>query len=247
MTHRSGSDPSQSDVGDLGALRRLTVASVLLAVVIAVPSTYAFVAAFGFDVEAAIFGDPAAILGRGPEAAALLHWGALGDMLYSYLLLVPLALYLHRKLRPRKPWLADLGTAGAFAYIFVGASSAAILATVGPSLIEAYAAAAPVDRQPIAISYGVMRDVVFFALWQTLDAITAGTWVLSVGWLILPENRARGLLLMAFGVAGLALGLQTVLGLHRLSYLAAGVAVPLAIWAGWLILDRLSQRERLPR
>ncbi len=31
------------------------------------------------------------------------------------------------------------------------------------------------------------RKIVYLALWQTLDAITLGTWILSVGWLIKPS------------------------------------------------------------
>jgi hypothetical protein len=57
-------------MSDSDSLRRLAVAGVLLAIVISVPSTLAFAAAFGWDLEATIFGEPRAILGRGAEAAA---------------------------------------------------------------------------------------------------------------------------------------------------------------------------------
>jgi hypothetical protein len=233
-----------SAVRDLDSLRRLATLSALLAIVIAVPSTLAFVAAFGWDVEAAIFGRPDAILGGGEGSASLLRRGAFGDMLYSYLLLAPVALFLHRRLRPIKPWLADLGTAGAFAYIFVGGSAAAILATVGSSLVDAHATAGPAERVAIATSFDVLRNIVYFALWQTLDAITAGTWVLSVGWLLLAERPLVGRLLVVLGAGFLALSVMTVLGIHSLAVLLAIVATVLAVWAGWAVIDRGRDRDR---
>lgn len=226
-------------MSDIDALRRLARYSAVLAIVIGLVSSVAFFAAFGWDIEAAIFGDPAAILGRGAEAAVLLRWGAIGDMLYSYLLLLPLALFLHRRLRPIKPWLADIGTAGAFAYIFVGAAAAAILAIVGSSLVEAHATAAPSDRAAIANAFELLRDGVFFAIWQTLDPITAGTWILSVGWLLLAERRVIGRLLVSFGVGLMALSLTTVLGIHSIIVILAAVVVVVVAWAGWVAIDRL--------
>ncbi|MEO6349303.1 MAG: hypothetical protein ABIP53_01505, partial [Candidatus Limnocylindrales bacterium] len=61
---------------NLDGLRRLAIGASLLAIVISVPSTLAFSAAFGFSLDGALFGEPSAILGRGSSAATLLRWGA---------------------------------------------------------------------------------------------------------------------------------------------------------------------------
>lgn len=225
-------------MSDLDSLRRLAIGGVGLAIGIGVLSTLAFFAAFGWDLEAAVFGDPDAILGRGAEAAALLRWGAIGDMFYSYLLLLPLALFLHRRLRPNRPWLADLGTLAGLAYIFLGAAGAAILAIVGSSLVEAYSAAAPVDRAAIAVSYGVLRDIVFFALWQMLDAINLGIWILSIGVLLLAERPMVARLLVVLGAGTMLASLTTMSGVHSGLLLLAGLAVALLVWLGWIIIDR---------
>jgi uncharacterized protein DUF4386 len=223
---------------DLDALRRLATYSALLAIVLSVPSTIAFVAAFGWDVEAMLLGHPEAILGGGGASATLLRWGAILDMFYSYLLLVPLALFLHRRLRPRKPWLADLGTAGAFAYIVVGASGAAILGTTGPTLVEAYGGGTPADQAAIGMAFGALRDTVYFALWQTLDPITAGTWVLSVGWLLLVERPLVGRLLIVLGIGAFAFSVMTVLGIHSLAVLVALFVAIVLVWGGWVLAPR---------
>jgi hypothetical protein len=232
---------TSSRVNDVDALRRLATWSVVLAVVLSVPSTVALVAAFGWNVEAMLFGDPNAALGGGTTGAALLRWGAIIDMFYSYLLIAPLALFLHRRLRPLKPWLADLGAVGAFAYIFVGAAGAAMLGTVGPTLVEAYAAAAPADRVAIATSFAMLRDITF-ALWQVLDPITAGTWILSVGWLLLPDRPLVGRFLVVLAGGLFVFSVMAMLGIHSLGALLALVAVVLVVWAVWVVSGRARER-----
>ena len=229
-------------MNDLAALRRLAVVTVVLAAVIGLTSSVAFMAAFRFDPET-LLTDPGSIIDGGPATAVLFRWGAIGDMLYSYLLLVPLALYLHALLRPRKPWLADLGLVGAFAYIFVGAAGAAVLATAGPPLIEAYASAATPDQLAISTTFDLLTNAVFLGLWQTVDAISLGTWLLSLGWLIRSERRAIGRLLIVVGVGLMVASMRPVLGLTSLSVLAAGVGLVLLVWAAWVVLDHAGQRN----
>lgn len=223
---------------DLGALRRLATASVALAIVIAVPASLAFYGAFGWDLAAGTFGEPSAILGRGPEAAALLRWGAIGDMFFSYLLLVPLVLFLHRRLRPIKPWLADVGTVGGLAYIFVGGAGAAILATVGPPLVEAYATADAAGREQIQTAFDMLRNIVFFGLWQLIDPITAGAWVASTGWLLLVERPIVGRLLVPLGVGVVSMSTMSMFNFHSIALLGAGLVVVLVVWVGWVAVDR---------
>jgi hypothetical protein len=230
---------------DLDALRRLAIIGVALAILIAIVQIGAALVAFGGDFEAIVF-RPEAILGRGPDAALLWRWILLADMFDFYLLLVPLALFLHRRLRDRRPWLADLGLTGALAYIVVGGAAAAILATAGSSLIEAYGAAAPADRVAIAASFGLLRDALYFGVWQTLDAITAGTWIFSVGWLLLVDRPVLGRLLVVVGISWWALALMTMLDIHSLAVVGASLVVVLVVWLGWVVIDR-GRREQVER
>ena len=231
------------------SLRRLAIGASMLAIAIAPLSTAAFFVAFDGSIDGLLFGEPGTILGHGPTAAVLLRWGAVGDMLYSYVLLVPLALYLHQRLRPRLPWLADLGTVAGLAYMFVGGAGAAILAIAGSALVDAYSKAAPADQFAIATSFDMLRRIVFLALWQTLDAITLGTWILSVGWLLRPERQALGRLLILAGVGLFGASLMTMLGMSSVALIAGGALAVVVIWAGWLIIDRprpAPQTEREP-
>ena len=224
---------------DLDELRRVAIAGVVLAIVVGAISILLGLLAVDWNFEALVFGDPQTVLGTGPDGAILWRWSMLLDVFYSYILLVPLALYGHRRLRPRRPWLADVGLTGALLYVGFGGASAAILAIAGSSLIEAYAAAAPPDQGAIETSFRLLRDAFYFGIWQTLDAITAGTWLFTSGLLLLADRRVLGRLLVVAG-SGLWLGaLMTMLGVHSLAVLAGiGLAV-LALWLAWLALDRL--------
>ena len=237
--------PETAERDDVDQRRRVAIWSSALAVVVAVPSTLALFAAWQWDVDAAIFGNPATILAGGPSSATLLRWGAYGDMFYSYLLLAPLALFLHSRLRQRKPWLADLGTVAAFAYIVAGAAGAAILGTVGPTLLEAHAAAPAAERPAIVLSFGVLRDITF-GVWQVLDPITAGTWVASVGWLLVPERDRLGRFLLVFACGMFAFGITAMFGIHELEVLLIILATVPLIWAAWLLLARTGMTRRGP-
>jgi hypothetical protein len=220
---------------------------VLLAVLVSVPANLAFFAAFGWSIEAAFFGEPGAILPGGEAAAALLRWGAFGDLFYSYLLLVPLALYLHRRLRPNGPWLADLGVVAGFAYIFVGGAGAAILAIAGSSLVDAYATASPAQQPQIALSFDLLRRIVFQALWQLIDVITLGTWILTTGLLLLHERFATSRLLVVLGIGLISASALTLTGTASFGVIGAGLVVVLLVWAGWILIDRARRREAVSR
>jgi hypothetical protein len=223
---------------DMDALRRAAIVGVALAVVVAIVATPIYLAAFGWDLDAAIFVRPEAVLGRGQDTAVLWRWGFLGDMLFSYLLLLPLALFSHRRLREQGPWLADVGLIGALAYILIGGAAAAILAQAGSSLIEAHEAADSAQRSAILTSFHLLRDAFVFGVWQTFDALTAGTWAFSVGWLLLTDRPLLGRMLIVVGAWAWAFAFATMAGIHSLAVLGGSFAVAVAAWIVWTALDR---------
>jgi hypothetical protein len=225
-------------MNDIGVLRRLAIAGVLLAVILVPVSVVLGMAATDGDFDALVFGDPTTVLGAGAKAAPLWRWAMLLDMLDSYLLLVPLALFVHRRMRDRRPWLADLGLIGALAYIFLGGASAAILGIAGSSLIENYAAAPLAEQPAIATSFRLLRDIFYFGIWQTLDGITAGTWILTTGGLLLSDRPLLGRILVMLGAAAWLAALMTALDVHSLAVWAAIFAGALFVAVGWFALAR---------
>lgn len=74
---------------DLDSLRGAAIIGVALAVAVGIVTGPPYFAAFGIDLEAAVFVHPEAVPGRVTETAVLRRWGFLGDMLFTYMLLVP--------------------------------------------------------------------------------------------------------------------------------------------------------------
>jgi len=98
----------------------------------------------------------------------------------------------------------------------------------------------------IAASFGLLRDALYFGVWQTLDAITAGTWIFSVGWLLLVDRPVLGRLLVVVGISLWALALMTMLDIHSLAVVGASLVAVLVVWLGWVVIDR-GRREQVER
>jgi len=227
---------SRAMTDDLEELRRVALAGVVLALILGAVSTALGVAAVG--LEAFAFGHVDTILGAGAQAAPLWRWAMLLDIFYSYLLLIPLALYGHRRLRNRKPWLADLGLVGALAYMLLGAASAGALAIAGSALMVDYETATAEGRVAIETSFRLLRDVFAFGIWQLVDAITAGTWVASSGLLLMSDRPKLGRLLLVVAAALWLLALMTMLGLHSLGVLAGIGGVVVVLYVAWTVLAK---------
>ena len=115
------------------------------------------------------------LLSAGPGAAELLRWAYLTDMLGYYLLWVPLIVALEPRVAASLgAQTARLATISGLLYVALGSLGAVLLATLVPDLLTA-GAAEPAGASRILVE-GVHRGI-----WQTLDALTAGTWIILTG------------------------------------------------------------------
>ena len=219
---------------DAATFQRITSVTALLAGLFAATSLGLLAAAAGFDPRAGL--DPIGsyrflLQGSGP----LVRWGMLCDLLGYYLLLTPLALYLHRWLAPKSRQLFALYTLSGLAYILVGAAGAATLAAVLPPLIEQAPQTSGVERMVLdTVMESVARGVVV-GLWNTLEVIPASIWWLGVGWHLRPERPALGFITIILGGASLLNVVGVWLGLSLLSVVGLNALLMLVpVWALWL-------------
>src|SRR3990170_2558986 len=151
-------------------LRGVAIGALVVSLVIGFASNLLFLAAFQFRID--WFLDPVRILGAGATSGELLRWASLLDLIGYYLATGVLAYALWRILRPRDPVLADLSTLAAFAYTVAGGTAAAVLAMVGPMLMEQHAAATGAAEQAvIAGQFALLFEIVWRSVWQMFDAI----------------------------------------------------------------------------
>lgn len=142
-----------------------------------------------------------AMLADGARGANLVLWASFID-LCGYLLLAPLALYLHQRFR-QDP-LIDLYTVAALAYILIGALGAAMLAAAAPMLIRDYATADVAQRISIATTFSSLNQIVSVGFWQILEGIPGGVWLIGIG-TSLYQARRRVLSLVPFVLGGFLL------------------------------------------
>ena len=117
------------------------------------------------------------LLSAGPGSAELLRWAYLTDMLGYYLLWVPLIVALEPRVAASLgSQTARLARISGLLYVALGSLGAVLLATLVPDLVRESA-----GRGPDVVSGQLVVDGIQRGVWQTLDALTAGTWIILTG------------------------------------------------------------------
>jgi hypothetical protein len=195
-----------------------------------------------------MFEDPAALIRVGPDNAGFLRWAYLAGMFGFYLLLTPVILALRRELAPpgRRAHL-DLGMAGGLAYVLLGAAGAAILATISPPLVEAFAAGDPAEQAAALSTFSAFTEAVQLGLWQTLGLIPLTAWLVITGRALRRAGTpALGVAAMVLGVlAAVAWGAQ-VLDFEPLIGALVDLLIVLPVWV-LLVGLRLLRQEAFVR
>lgn len=185
---------------------RTAVVSAIAGFVLMAVSGFLFFAAAGYSAKANQ--DPQALLAAGGSSPDIFRWASVVD-LFGYLLVAPLVAYLYHRFRDEPRTV--LYTAAGFAYILVGAIGAIIFLAAEPMLLRNYASASATvaQRAAIATTFTALYQIVVVGLWQTLECIPAGVWLLGTGSNLYRGNR-RALALVPFALGSLYLLLAAV-------------------------------------
>lgn len=187
-----------------------------------------------------LINEPAALVTIGAERAPILRWAYLLDAVGWYLLLVPLILFLRSRFR--EEGLADLAAVGGLAYVVMGSMAAVLMATAAPRLIETFAGTAGPTREAARLTFAVLSEGVHQGVWQTLDPIALGVWLLITGIHLRSAGAGvLGIIPLVLGVAAFVAAALTALGASTLALVvfAPGVVFPLwVLWMGVRLLRR---------
>lgn len=224
-------------------LRATGIGALAVSLFVGMLSNALFLAAFQFRLD--WFLEPARVLGAGGLSAELLRWASALDLVGYYLASAVLAYVLWRLLRTRNPIVADLSALAAVAYAVAGGVGAAVLAMLGPGLMQDYASSAPTARSIIAAQFTVLFEVVWRSIWQLFDGILVGAWWLGIGLLVRADQPA--LARLSFTLAAAA-AIGVILNLAALDLARdLSLAVVFSLWTAWWIwLLVLLVRQRTP-
>lgn len=184
--------------------------------------------------DGAFIAHAADLVSVGAEKAALLRLSAVTDLLGSYLLFLPAAVFLWRTCRDRGGVLVDVATASGLVYVALGASGAAMLAGGREPLIRSYGSASGPEASQIALFFAVLNDSVT-GIWQFGAAFAGGIWWCGVGLALRERTRWLGLYSVLLGALVILGALGRTLGLQ---YEGGGpmtlAFTPLAVWPIWV-------------
>jgi hypothetical protein len=187
---------------------------------------------------------PADLVTIGDGKAAIFRVSLVADMLGSYLMLVPAAVYLWRELRERDGLAVDIATASGVMYSVMGASAAAALAGGGEPLIRAYDGGSATEAAQAAISFEALIGGAV-SVWQISGAIAGGVWWLIIGALLRDRWKWFARFSMAFGAFLVLFALARALGLEVESSGPATLAfAPIGVWAIWFGANVWSAPQR---
>lgn len=220
----------------MDTLWKVGIGALLVSLGVGMTSNILFLAAFQFRMD--WFPDPVRILGAGAGSAAFLRWAAVLDLIGYYLATAVLAYVLWRILRPRDPMVADLATLAAFGYALIGGAGAAVLAIVGPMLMNEYTtAASPGEQELIAAHFAVLLEVVWRSIWQFLDGILMAAWWLGIGFLLRADHPGLSRLSYTLGVLAGVFSVLNALGFGFGRDAVLGIVFALwTIWWTWLLI-----------
>lgn len=225
------------------SFRRLAAWAAVASAPLAIACTVCTLAAFDFDLGAAA--EPRTLLGAGARGATLWRAAMVLTLLGHYVLVAPMFALLARHWRVRGDVGRALGAAG-YAYVFVGALGAAVLAATLPPIITTYAAD-PAQRATLAPLYDVLTSAVFTGLWNMLGTLCAGVAWLGFGAMLRTERPALAALTMTLGAASLLDALATMAGLEPIARVGLSLYLALSpVWALWTGIDALGDRKLAP-
>jgi hypothetical protein len=177
--------------------RRATAVVTIAAGVTSLASLIVGLSGADFDFEAV--SEAATFIALGTDAVVPVRWGLWLSMFGSYLLLVPVALYLLRWLRQDDPVVADLATVAAGFYILLGAAGASVLASTLPDLIQRYADADAAMRAGLLNDFDLARRIAEDGLQGVVQNVAGAAWFLGMGSLLRRHRPALGAAAIAVG------------------------------------------------
>jgi hypothetical protein len=195
----------------------------------------------GYDAEA--FRDPEFVLGLGADAAGTLRASFLLVMLGSYLLVVPLALWLAQRLGDGRDWRWRLTTVAGLAYLGLGAAGSCILAAVWPDLVRQQAAG-EADPQTLVVAFRTATRIAEDGLQGAMQNLAGALWWAGLGVALRRAGRGGlGWFTLALAAGSTLNTLGALLSVEALTLVGLTLTVLLApVWA--VVLGVAALRDR---
>jgi hypothetical protein len=216
--------------------QRLVGISAILFAVLQLSDGILLFAAVKFRAEALT--NPALLLSGGQTDPGLFRWSMILDM-FAYLLFAPMAVLCWHWFRSRSPGMVTIYTLCGLAFSLIGSAGAVMLGAVIPTLIAAYALSGEAQRQTIEILAGTFYRAVSLGLWNPLEILLLGVWLIGIGFLLRRERMGLGILSLVVGCFAMLDVLGWISNVELIFNIGVGGQSLLLIWPVWFGIDLL--------
>lgn len=196
------------------------------------------------DWNADAYRDPEVVLALGESKAAVLRVSYLLTALGSYAMLVPLLVWLHRRLPDTDDVRHAVSGLAGLLYLVLGAAGACVLAAAVPELIRLYAEPGA-DRETLQTAWHVANRIGEDGLQGMVQNLAGAVWWLLLGLRLLREQRILGWATVVLGAASAVNAVGSVFEADALQVPGLTVTVLGApLWSiavgSWLLRGRSS-------
>jgi hypothetical protein len=183
---------------------------------------------------------PRRLLLIGSTGADWFHWSMAFDLV-GYLSFVPVAVLGYKWFRARGPNIVLLYSICGVSYSLIGSIGAISLGVVVPTLARGYPTATPGQQEAMHVIINVFYSVIVRGLWNPLEILLLGIWLLGIGSFLRSEQTALGVLTLIIGGFAMLDALGWILQVELIFRVGVfGISLLIA-WGAWLGVNVLRQ------
>jgi hypothetical protein len=185
-----------------------------------------------------LFSDPTPLLLIGSTGANWFHWSMAFD-LFGYLSFVPIAVLGYRWFRAKSRDIVLVYSICGVLYSVIGSIGAISLGVVVPTLAREYPAAPPSQQEAMQVTINVFYSTIVRGLWNPLEILLLGIWLLGIGSFLRRERTALGVLTLIIGGFAMLDALGWIIQVELIFRVGVfGISLLIA-WGAWLGINLL--------
>jgi hypothetical protein len=186
----------------------------------------------------ALFSDPTSLLLIGSTGANWFHWSMAFD-LFAYLSFIPVAVLGYRWFRAKGPNIVLVYSICGVLYSVIGSIGAISLGVVVPTLAREYPTSTPGQQEAMHVIINVFYSMIVRGLWNPLEILLLGIWLLGIGSFLRSQRTALGVLTLIIGGFAMLDALGWIIQVELIFRVGVfGISLLIA-WGAWLGINVL--------
>jgi Domain of unknown function (DUF4386) len=186
----------------------------------------------------ALFSDPTPLLLIGSTGANWFHWSMAFD-LFAYLSFVPVAVLGYKWFRAKGPNIVLVYSICGVLYSAIGSIGAISLGVVVPTLAREYPTSTPSQQEAMHVIINVFYSMIVRGLWNPLEILLLGIWLLGIGAFLRSERTALGVLTLIIGGFAMLDALGWIIQVELIFRVGVFGISLLIVWGAWLGINVL--------